>query len=181
MAKAKPFPESTRTVTVACKIENGLQLQLQVKQPRFVSNRESTGSEKIEAVNFWVKAGKVYFVHGPAYPVAPPKGYPRQPMIEGGYALTTGIPVEFWNSWLEQNALADYVTSDMIWAEPDLDSAVAKARENEKLLSGMQPLSTDLDKEGRLTDPRVPRPLGHGMTKISPDTPPNQTSITQNG
>jgi hypothetical protein len=179
MPKAKPLPASTRSMVVCCKIPNGLQLQLQTQQPRFLSNRDSSGAEKIEKVNFWVKSGRVYYVHGPAYPVAPPKGYPKQPMNEGGYALTPGIPVEFWNTWLEQNELADYVLSDMIYAEPSLEDAIARSRENEKTLSGMEPLSTDVDKNGMLTDPRVPRPLGHGMTKIAPDVPPANTSITQ--
>ena len=158
------------TVCVACKIATGLQLQLQAKQPRIVEGRN--GPEKID---FWIKGGKVYYVHGPAYPVAPPAGYPERPIMAGGYAITRGIPTKFWNDWLEQNKLADYVVAPdgaehgMIFAYPTMEDCIAAAKEQEKLLSGLEPLSTDVDKDGRLTDPRVPRPLNPMIGKLGPE------------
>jgi hypothetical protein len=178
----KPIAATGRTVTVACKIASGLALQLQTQQPRIVDTPK--GPEK---VMFWVKAGKVYYVHGPAYPTSPPPGYPPAPLIVGGYALTPGIPADFWEQWLEQNKLADYVLPPegaehgMIYAMPSMEDAVAVAKEQSTLLSGMEPLSQDKDKDGRLIDPRVPRPLGHGMTKIGPEPHPSipgSTSIS---
>ena len=176
---------SARSMCVACKIPNGLALQLQTPMPRIVSGKD--GDEK---VTFNVKGGKVYYVHGPAYlNGGVPKGYPKAPMVEGGYAITRGIPVEFWEKWAKQNELAEYfVPPDgcehgAIFAYPDLDDVVSAAREQEKYLTGMEPLSTDVDKNGSLTDKRIPRPLNAGMQKISPEPYPTSeggaTSITQ--
>jgi hypothetical protein len=176
-AKSKPLPPSARTVVVACKIESGLVLQLQTLKDSRVPDKESPNGYRIEKI--WAKGGRRYVVSGPAYPVGQlPKGFPRQPMIEGGYAITRGIPAEFWETWAEQNKFADYFVAPdgaehgMIYAYPDLDSVVDAAREHDKLQSGMQPLSTDLDKSGKLTDPRMPRPVTSMIAKVGYEPPP---------
>ena len=159
-----PIPASSRTVIVACKVPNGLRLQLQketkVREPR----RDGSG---YEVAIYMTPTGAPIFVNGPAYPVGTlPKGFPKMPEIEGGYALTFGIPREFWDTWVEQNKQASYVTTNMIFACASKEDAAAKGREFEKLLSGMEPLSTDVDKDGRLTDPRAPKPLNSMLSKI---------------
>ena len=120
-----------------------------------------------------------YHVNGPARPVGTvPKGFPASPIIEGGYAATPGIPAEFWETWVEQNKLAAYVVPPdgaehgMIYAMPSLEDAVAAARENEKLLSGLEPISTDEDKDGRLTDRRLPKPMNQMLSKIGTEQRP---------
>ena len=163
--KAKPIVTATaRTVVVACKIPTGIQLQHQEKVKRHVDTKGG-----IEIVDMWVKRGKVYHCHGPAYPALPPDGYPEKPIIVGGYAMTPGIPTEFWNDWLKQNASADYVKGDMIMAHDSLESATAWAKEHAKSRSGLEPISREVDKTGRLTDPRVPKPITMGITKLGPD------------
>jgi hypothetical protein len=164
--KAKPVVTATsRTVVVANKIPTGIQLQLQEKVKRHVDTKAG-----LEVVEFWVKRGKTYHCHGPAYPALPPDGYPEKPIIVGGYAMSQGIPTEFWNEWLKQNQQADYVKGDMVRAFDSLESATAWARENAKRLSGLEPMSREVDKTGRLIDPRVPRPINMGITKLGPDT-----------
>lgn len=164
-ANPKPLPPSARTVTVACKIPSGLALQLQKPEDRIVAGRN--GDEK---VRFNIKGGKVWLVRGPAYPVMPPKGYPKPPLLAGGFALTPGIPAEFWEEWLEQNKQADYVLSGMIFAYPTVEDAQARAEEEEKSLSGLEPISTDINpKTNTLTDHRIPRPMGVGIGKLAPD------------
>ena len=164
---------SARTVVVMCKLPNGLRLQLQHPVERQVSGRNG-----MEMVTFHEFGGPVYFCRGSAYPVAPPKGYPRQPITEGGYAATKGIPAEFWAKWWEQNKNQDYcrpqggAEKGMIYAEVDIDSAVAVALEHADVRSGLEPLSTDVDKNGKLTDPRAPRPIG-GMSMLATEPHPN--------
>lgn len=160
--------KKSRTVVVACKIPNGLMLQLQRPVQRMEDARGGPEPRTYNAFH-----GRRYFVHGPARPVGTlPKGFPQAPLIEGGYAITRGVPIEFWEQWLEQNKKASYVVAPegaehgMIFAYPDLDDTVSAAREQAKLLSGMEPLSTDLDKDGRLTDPRAPKPINMALTKI---------------
>ena len=162
---------NARTVVVACKIPNGLVLQLQHPFEKFEDTREGPTKR-----TYNVFGGKRYVVRGPAYPVGTlPKGfaqYKPAPMIEGGYALTRGIPKDFWEQWLKQNEQADFVIPPdgaehgMIFAYDDLDDVVAAAREQEELLSGLEPLSTDEDAQGRLTDRRVPKPITGGLQGI---------------
>lgn len=168
--KTKPNKPSvsTATVTVACKIPTGLQLQLQKSELRAVDAKD--GPVRVP-VN--VKRGKVYFVYGPAVPVGTlPKGFPLPPIIVGGYALTAGIPADFWDEWFHQNQLAPYVAvpdgaeHGMVFAYDRMEDATAAAREQEKLLSGLEPISTDIDEKGRLTDPRMPRPFNMSVAKI---------------
>jgi len=176
-AKPKPQPPSARTVVVACKIPTGLILQLQTKQDTRVPDKDSSSGYRIEQI--WIKSGRRYVVNGPAYPVgAPPKGFPRMPLIEGGYAITRGIPAAFWDEWAEQNKMADYFVAPdgaehgMIFAYPDLDSVVDAAREHEKLTSGLEPLSTDVDRDGKLTDARVPKPITSMLAKLGTEPHP---------
>lgn len=162
---------NARMVVVACKIPNGLILQLQRPFEKFEDTRNGP-----ERRTYNVFHGRRYVVRGPAYPVGTlPKGFAQAkptPMIEGGYALTRGIPLKFWQEWLEQNKEADYVVAPegaahgMIFAYDDLDDAAAAAREQERLLSGMEPISTDEDAQGRLTDRRVPKPITGSIAGI---------------
>lgn len=172
----KPLPISARTVTVACKIETGLILQLQRRMDRQEDTRDGPQSR-----SYWVKHGPRYYVNGPSYPVGTlPKGFPRLPQIEGGYALTSGIPADFWEQWLEQNKLSDFVVPPpgaehgMIFAYADFGDTAAAAREQETLLSGLQPISTDTDKDGKLLDRRLPRPMNQSVAKVA--TEPHSAS-----
>jgi hypothetical protein len=159
---------SARTVTVACKIPTGMKLQLQKPVERM-----EDGPLGPKPKTYWAFYGKPFYVHGPSYPVGTiPKGFPKQPINEGGYALTPGIPLDFWEQWLEQNKNSSFVVPPdgaergMIYADEELESVVAVAREHEKMLSGMEPISQDMDKNGRLTDPRIPTPMNNAITKL---------------
>lgn len=166
--QAHAAASSSRTVTVACKIQNGMKLQLQKAVERM-----EDGPLGPKAKTYYAFHGRPYYVHGPSYPVGTiPKGFPKQPLTEGGYALTTGIPMDFWEQWLEQNKLSSFVVAPdgaehgNIFAYEELESVVSAAREQDKMLSGFEPISQDMDKDGRLTDPRIPKPLNNHITKI---------------
>lgn len=168
--KTAELPASARTVIVCCKVPNGMRLQLQKETQVREPKADRSG---YEIATYMTPTGRPIFVNGPAYPVGtPPDGFPRQPEIEGGYALTFGIPREFWDKWLKQNEKASYVESNMIFACASVDDAKAKGRENEKRLSGLEPLSRDKDKDGRLTDPRAPKPLNSMLSKIGTEPHP---------
>ena len=167
---AAPLSAASRTVVVACKIPNGLRLQLQKETKVREPKADRSG---YELSTYMTPTGKPIFVEGPAYPVGTlPKGFPRRPEIEGGYALTFGVPREFWDEWLRQNEKASYVETNMIFACASREDAQAKGREMEKLLSGLEPMSTDVDKDGRLTDPRAPKPLNSMLSKVGTEQHP---------
>jgi hypothetical protein len=174
--KTKPIAPSARTVTVACKVPMGLRLQCQEEMKTYEDSQRD-GGPKPKTYN--VFRGPVYYVHGPSYPVGTiPKGFPRQPQIEGGYALTPGIPVDFWEKWLKQNEKSDFVVPPpgaehgMIFAYAEHESAADAAREQEKLLSGLEPISTDEDATGKLTDRRLPKPINQMVAKVASEPHP---------
>lgn len=141
--------KSAETVTVACKIPNGLVLQLckpivQVEQ----------GMGVTRDVQVHLKTGETITVAGPAYPNGPPpKGFKRRPDDADGYALTKNVPGKFWEEWFLQNKDADYVTSGLIFAFPEIESVMDMARDGERIMSGLQPLDPD-------GDSRVPGAVG---------------------
>src|SRR5579863_1744400 len=110
-------PRQAGSVTVACKVPMGMILQLQVPMERPIPTGRGVEAE-FKMVSMNVFAGKRYHVFGPSIPAngGVPDGYVMPKLIEGGYALTDGIPADFWAQWLEQNAKADYVQNRMIFA-----------------------------------------------------------------
>jgi len=159
--------KSSGMVTVACKIPMGLKLQLQHKQP--IKIPSGRGGEYIVDEQY-VFGGKEYYVFGPSMPAmgGVPSGYLLPQKLEGGFALTPNIPAAFWEQWLEQNRLADFVTSKMIFAYDD-SSAVDAAQEHAELKSGLEPISPEVDAKGRLKDRRVPKPLNGAVGRVSYD------------
>jgi hypothetical protein len=107
---------SSRTVTVACKIPHGLQLQL-------------------------VRV----MIYGPGRPVNPPPGFPDPHPMAGGYALTHDVDSKFWEQWLEQNKLSPIVKNGLIFAMSSSNDVKAKAREQADFRSGLEPLNMEGD------------------------------------
>lgn len=124
-------PYAGDVVTVACKMPNGLVLQLQEK--RSEQEQTPTGPQSIE---IWRKTGQQYRVHGNRAPFgeAPPAE------VAGGFALTHNVPRWFWEQWLAQNEGADYLTNGLIFAA-SASHAAGQASEKASILSGLEPLS----------------------------------------
>jgi hypothetical protein len=136
------------TVTVACKFPAGILLQL-CRETTYVE--ETSGGTRLERRRF-DKVGKIIAVRGPARANGQtPKGYVL-PHVEGGYALTHGVDKDFFEEWMRQNKDNPLVTNGMIFACDSVGSATSKAREQEELLSGFEPITPD-------DDPRIPRSL----------------------
>lgn len=162
-------PKKSGTVTVMCKIPQGLRLQLQHKMMRRIPTGRGSDND-YDKVEVNVFGGPAYYVFGPAVPAmgGVPDGYLLPKALEGGYAKTDGIPADFWREWLEQNELADYVVNRMIFAYDDA-SAKSAARERGELKSGLEPLSREVDAKGQLMDRRVPKPLTGSVARIGFD------------
>lgn len=161
--------ESTRTVTVACKLPNGITMQLfdwvDVPQP---------GPGGIRMVKESVRVGQRYIINGNRFP------YGKMPDFAitdayNGYGLTPNIPKEFWDKWLEQNKDADYVKNKLIFAHERQIDAIAEANENRKRRSGLEPIDpakpplrqvgTDEQTAKTLSiDAREPRPINAGIS-----------------
>jgi hypothetical protein len=93
------------------------------------------------------------------------------PVLFGGYALTPGIPKEFWELWLSQHSDMDIVKSQMIFAHKSSQDAEAHAKENRKERSGLEPLVPPVtnkftgERVGEL-DPRLRRLTGNPSVTI---------------
>jgi hypothetical protein len=127
-----------------------------------------------------VFGGKKFYINGPAYPVGTlPKGFPEKVPNVGGYALTYGIPADFWEQWAEQNKLSSFLKPEddnseygAIFAFPDSADTQACAKEHEGYLTGLEPISTNEDAQGRLTDRRLPKPLNNALMKVATEPHP---------
>lgn len=157
-APAKPAVQTRKagaTVTVACKVQNGVVLQLCQK----AAYTEDTPAGPRERVRY-DKVGKRITVRGPSYPMVAPPGFHGRPQVVGGYALTPGIDADFFEEWMRQNKLNPIVANHMIFAHGSRSDAVSEAREKAGLRSGFEPIDPDGN------DPRMPKPLRAGLTGI---------------
>jgi hypothetical protein len=118
---------SKSTVTVGCKIPNGIKLQL-----RHPSHDNGRG----EMVAGPVKAE--FTLKGPSRPLnIMPDSFAAE-LASGGFGLTE-IPEDFWLEWVSGNLTLDMVAKGFIFAEDDHASAVDHAKDNKDVRTGMEP------------------------------------------
>lgn len=131
------------TVTVACKMPNGLQL----KVFKFVENRIPIGAGQYAIEQKAQQVGKSVFLNGNAVPYGEA---PRHPIV-GGYAMTSGIDAEFMEKWLEQYAELPAVKNRLIFIAEDPQYVADEAKEHRALRSGLEPI----DVRKGTKDPRM--------------------------
>jgi len=139
-------PRARETVTVACKLPNGLKLQL-YRQEEGYEPVQGGGTRKIVR---HVPVDEPVTVFGPATPV----GQAPRTLIFGGYALTPNVSKEFMDEWLQQNQKLDAVKNGLIFVQKDTHAAQDQATEQKSVKSGLEPLHPDPKKEPRT--PKVP-------------------------
>ena len=138
------------TVTVACKIPNGLVLQL--SELYDTTEPSPSGARPIKASR---KVGEAISVKGPARPLS---GMPPDYQIIGGYGLTYGVPADFWHDWKDQNRDLDAVRQNLIFASTSHERAMAQAKDMKTIRSGMEPLDPDSrNADKSFKDPRMVR------------------------
>lgn len=123
---------ATGTVIVGCKIPNGIVLQLST----FESTQEPVMGGGHRDVKIGRKVGEKYVVKGPSTPFGMVPRY----LVAGGYALTSGIPREFWDEWVKQNHDADIVRRQLVIAHSTMEDVERQCLDNEKLLTGLEPI-----------------------------------------
>jgi hypothetical protein len=150
-------------VTVACKL-GVARFELQLCEKRTV-RVPSSGGVTIEEDHYF-RVGKIWVVRGTAYPEGtPPKGFIRRPEEVEGYALTKGIPKEFWDEWVHQYKDLEMVKNRLIFAAETYDDIEGVADEMKDIRCGFSPLDMP-DTEDGPVDGRVPRPIGEGVGGI---------------
>lgn len=145
MAERVQIAKSASMVTVACKLPNGLWLQLY----SMVDSREMT-PQGPTTTKIARKTGEPIKLNGCALKFGQVPEFP----MPGGYALTQ-VPAEFWQKWLHDNEDADVVKNRLVFAADSTEKVTgqALAQHTEKVRSGMEPI-----------DPRKPPPVGMKVT-----------------
>ena len=154
----KPKSYSGDKVIIACKIGVAW-FELQLQQKRRISENTQTG---VREVDIWVKTGNVVRVRGTAYPRGtPPAGFPPPPEMVLGAAITRNVDKEYWDAWVEQNKRNPIVVNRMIYAYEDFDSIRGVAKEQESVLSGLEPLNPVT-----ADDARIPKPTNKSVSAL---------------
>lgn len=145
--------KSTKYVTVACKVPNGLRLRVFKAHTEVQQDRNGTSHNV--TVNYPV--GEPIVVNGPR-PLSAQTTY----AMPGGYTLTPNIPSDFWESWLEANKDSMMVMNNQIFASSSPESATKQALEQESIKSNLEPLDPSTVMKGKFevnVDPRWPKAM----------------------
>lgn len=124
--------KASTTVTVACKLPNGLILRL-FRRTVVLENVLGGGQREVPVFH---EQRQMVRLNGWSYPQ---KKGPRQELA-GGYGLTPGVPKDFFDAWLEQNKDADYVRNNLVFAMGSTDSARDRAKDQAEVKSGFERL-----------------------------------------
>ena len=116
------------TVTVACKLPNGLILRVFDMRPQDEHVMGGGVRKSHVAVEREERVTLFGFSH-------PQNAAPRC-RIANGYALTPNVPKDFFDEWMKQNAKSDLVKNHLIYAHEEEASAIDYAKEHAELRSG---------------------------------------------
>lgn len=148
-SRKKERLESSDTVMVACKLPNGLEIYDEVQ----VDAQEQMFGGGTKTVKVWRRSGETYILNGNAVDIAKLGTTGEVPhLIIGGFGITSGIPRDFWERWLERHKRDELVTKGYVKAMGSEIDIRRYARENAKLRSGLEPL-----------DPENPRKVIPGL------------------
>ena len=139
-------------VTVACKVPNGIILRLM----RMVDMAEPVMGGGTRMVKQAQPTGAAFTVRGPAIPFGQIPSF----QIIGGYALTEGIPGDFWDTWCEQNKDSDLLKNKMMFAHERHATVVGLAEDRKDIRSGLEPLNPN-------NDPRNPKSKNSNLGEIT--------------
>jgi hypothetical protein len=150
-ATAEPA-QSGQTVTVACKLPMGIYLRFFERVERM---EPAPGGPKPESI--FIEKGDRILINGPARMALETPG-----ALAGGYALTPNVSKDAWEDWLRDNRTSDLVKNGVIFAESTPEGARARAIEQSKLKSGLEPLARD--SAGQMIDTRQRRPASEAVS-----------------
>lgn len=128
------------TVSVACKLPNGLALRVFTMIP----HSEPVMGGGVRETELAVQHGETVTLKG----YAAPFGMAPEAPVAGGYAITTGVDADFWATWLAQNAEHPAVKNGLIFAAERIDSVQKQAKEQAEVRCGLEPLDPDKPMRG---------------------------------
>jgi hypothetical protein len=131
---APPKNQAGGEVVVCTNLPMGLMLQVFAETEQWAAGPFGGKMEKI-----WRPKPQSFRVKGNAVDISRvAAGTAELPEIVNNYALTRGVPRDFWEAWLAQNHDMPYIVNNCIFAERDDASARAHARDLGKQSSGLE-------------------------------------------
>jgi hypothetical protein len=132
------------TVTVACKVPNGLLLRIFAEYTYMDPQQDGT-SKPTKA--YREIPNKRFAVKGP-WAASAGQAYMRNnsavaELLPGGYALTYGVPKDIWDKWYEQNRDTPLVQKRVIFATTSMAQATIDAKNERAVQSGLEPVDPD--------------------------------------
>lgn len=130
----------TDTVIVACKLPNGLVIY---------DEREKTVNEQMfgggfRPIQVWERVpGSEVTLNGNAMSHETLLSGDVPHLVVGGYAMTPGVPRDFWERWLERHRDTDIVRNRLVFAAASESKVRGMAKENAATRSGLEPLDPD--------------------------------------
>lgn len=162
VAPEERAPSATRsrnTLTVGCKVPNGLILQNHILEDAFemVFGGGQRPTKKGRPV------GNPIHITGAS---RAPGSDPDAKRVIGGFALTYNVPRDDFEMWMRDNAELDIVKKGLIFAHENADRAADQAKDQKSFRSGLEGLNVDGRKaNGDYIDPRMPK----NVKKYKPD------------
>jgi hypothetical protein len=151
-----PRTKTGETVTVGCKLPNGLVLHLD----RMVEFKQPVMGGGIEKGMIAQRMPETFTLNGCSVTLsADGRVTDVNHLIIGGYGITPGIPKDFWDKWLEANKDTDFVVNRQVFAASDEMSARSVAIEQKAIRSGLEPL-----------DPANPAATSPELRRVQPGT-----------
>lgn len=126
---SRPVVTGTATVCVACKLPQGHRARLH----KWVENKVVNAAGMEQTVRQSVPTGVEYVFKGNAHEQT------EGPRVEnaGGYGLTFGIPLDFWEAWKEQHKDLDLVRDRLIFAHEARSHAIGIAKDQREIQTGL--------------------------------------------
>jgi len=143
IAKEQPIMSSTETVSVACKVPNGLILRVGAFET--ITVPVLGGGLRDEKI--WRATADQIKINGPKR--AMESGDPDSPVADG-YALTFGVNADLMAKWMADNADSDIVRNHLIVVNTKREDLKAMTKEGRTARTGLEPMA-----QGK--DPRLPR------------------------
>ena len=123
------------TVTVALKYPVGVYIQAEEMVDQF--EQTSSGGRMVKVAR---RVGPRVLINGNAYLNHVPANTRDQLDVNGGYALTHGVPKDVWLKWLAANRNSDLVRNGLIEAFTSHPDAQREAISRADLESGYEPI-----------------------------------------
>jgi hypothetical protein len=121
-------------LTVACKIPNGLVIQVYGTEP-WQEPVMGGGHRTVQRAFVRQDMGRAV-LNGPARKLG--KDMPHE--IRNGVGLTHGVDADLFNAWLEQNKDQEYVKKGLVFAHAKPAEVHAQAKDTRSVKSGLEPI-----------------------------------------